>query len=137
MCIHARQISVVTAIFSKLLNHGDGMDVSVVFVHWKTDFTSPDTHDALRGLDDMASAVVFSLNLYIRFAGLTHIQGSVVGFEDVVEYMSVYLRTWKEAHRLNILWDIVEARLWKDVGKTAPVTNGWHHCTPSHKYILN
>ncbi len=68
---------------------------------------------------------------------MTRVKGCVVSFEDVAEYFSTSLGTWKETKRLTVLWDIKEARKWEKATSLVPGTVDWERLIPSHTYIMH
>ncbi|KAK0433832.1 uncharacterized protein EV420DRAFT_1488927 [Desarmillaria tabescens] len=136
LCARPKQLPSVSAVIENLPNRGAGTDVSIVFVHWKTGFFSSDLHVALSTIDALASAVAFSLKLYIRFGGLSRIHGSMMLFDDVAEFLNTCLGTWKDAGWLTLFWDIHEACMWERA--TKPVSEvGWKTYIPEHSYTFN
>ncbi|KAK0436974.1 uncharacterized protein EV420DRAFT_1652253 [Desarmillaria tabescens] len=137
LCVWAKQLPAVSVTFRELPNRGAGVEVTLVFFHWKTNFGSPDFQQALRSLDTTTSDVIFPLKLYIHFGGVTHIQGSLVFFDDVAEYLSTGLMTWKDSGRLELLWDIEEVRMWESMVRSMPAPTWWLNYIPLHTYIIH
>ncbi|KAK0439636.1 hypothetical protein EV421DRAFT_1737797 [Armillaria borealis] len=138
LCVIVKQMPAVPAALLELPDRGTGIDVSLVFLQWRTKFGSLDLQLALQDLDTIASFVAFPLKLYIRVGGMTRMKGCIVSFEDAAEYFGTALGTWKETQRLTVFWDIKEARKWEKATSVVLDTRvDWECFIPLHTYIMH
>ncbi len=137
LCVRARQLSYALAILEDFPHHGENVDVSIVFVHWRTDFFCSDFHASLQTVDALASVVAFSLKVYIHFGGITRIRGSPVLFDDIAEYLNMCLGTWNDVGWLTLFWDICKSGIWERAARPLRVAAGWRMYLKDSIYTFN